>query len=74
MQSMPEPLQVVELLGEAAEVAGTVVIAVEVPTHVDLVEDRRLEPERVPLEPVAGLGHAGATTFSTWLWPGPSAT
>src|SRR6266849_10280297 len=51
----PEPLQVVELVGEPAEVAGAVVVPVEEAADVDLVEDRRLEPERVALEPVAGL-------------------
>ena len=52
-----EPLEVVELLDQSAEVAGAVVVAVEEPADVDLVEDRGLEPERVPLEPVAGLRH-----------------
>ena len=51
----PEPLQVVELLLEAAEVAGAVVVPVEERARVDLVEDRRLEPQRIALEPVAGL-------------------
>jgi hypothetical protein len=50
----PEPLQVVELLLEAAEVAGAVVVPVEERARVDLVEDRGLEPERIRLEPVAG--------------------
>ena len=49
-----EPLQVVELLGEAAEVAGAVVVAVVEPAQVDLVEDRLLEPQRIALEPVSG--------------------
>ena len=53
-----EPLQVVELLDQPAEVAGAVVVAVVEAADVDLVEDRRLEPQRVPLEPVAGLRHA----------------
>ena len=53
-----EPLQVVELVDQPAEVAGAVVVAVEEPADVDLVEDRGLEPERVPLEPVARLRHA----------------
>ena len=52
-----EPLQVVELLGQAAEVAGAVVVPVEETADVDLVEDRGLEPERVTLEPVARLRH-----------------
>ena len=49
----PEPLQVVELLDQPAEVAGAVVVAVEEAADVDLVEDGALEPERVRLEPVA---------------------
>src|SRR6266545_308853 len=52
-----EPLQVVELLDQPAEVAGAVVVAVEEAADVDLVEDRGLEPERIPLEPVPGLRH-----------------
>ena len=60
----PEPLQVVELLLQAAEVAGAVVVAVEERARVDLVEDRRLEPQRVRLEPVAGLRHAAAPPAS----------
>ena len=42
-----EPLEVVELLDQPAEVAGAVVVPVEEPADVDLVEDRGLEPERV---------------------------
>ena len=53
----PEPLEVVELLGQPAEVAGSVGVAVVEAADVDLVEDRRLEPERVRLEPLgAGRG------------------
>ena len=48
-----EPLQVVELLGQAAEVAGPVAVGVEEGARVDLVEDRRLEPQRLGLEPLA---------------------
>ena len=51
----PEPLQVVELLLQAAEVARAVVVAVEERARVDLVEDRRLEPVRIRLEPVYRL-------------------
>jgi len=51
----PEPLQVVELVGQPAEVAGTVVVPVEEPADVDLVEERVLEPQRVALEPVRRL-------------------
>ena len=47
----PEPLQVVELLGDAAQVAAAVVVAVEEAAQVDLVEHRPLEPERIGLEP-----------------------
>ena len=52
-------LQVVELVGEPAEVAGAVVVAVVEAAQVDLVEDRRLEPLRLALEPVPGLAHSG---------------
>ena len=48
-----EPLQVVELLRQAAEVAGAVGVAVVEAAQVDLVEERLLEPQRVGLEPVA---------------------
>ena len=51
----PEPLEVLELLGQAAQVARAVAVAVEEPANVDLVEDRALEPERIGLEPVPGL-------------------
>ncbi len=50
-------LQVVELVGEPDEVAGAVVVPVEEPAQVDLVEDRGLEPDRIPLEPVPRLRH-----------------
>ena len=53
-----EPLQVVELVLEAPEVARPVVVAVEERARVDLVEDGGLEPERIGLEPVPGLAHA----------------
>ena len=57
----PEPLEVLELLGEPAQVARAVAVAVEEPADVDLVEDRALEPQRVGLEPVPGLcGRLGA--------------
>ena len=68
-----EPLQVVQLLLQAAEVAGAVVVAVEERARVDLVEDRRLEPERIRLEPVAGLGHVVGLRpdrcHESGLWP-----
>ena len=48
-----EPLEVVQLLRQAGEVAGAVVVSVEEAADVDLVEDGALEPERVALEPVA---------------------
>ena len=41
-----QPLQVVELLGQPAEVAGAVGVAVEEAAQVDLVEDGLLEPQR----------------------------
>ncbi len=46
-----EPLEVVELLDEPAKVAGAVVVPVEEPADVDLVEHGPLEPQRIPLEP-----------------------
>ena len=48
-----QPLQVVELLGQPAEVARAVGVAVEEAAQVDLVEDGLLEPEGIGLEPVA---------------------
>jgi len=78
----PEPLQVVELLGQPAEVAASVVVAVEEAAHVDLVEDGALEPQRVGLEPLHGpvglclgariLGRRGHRAWTMWAWPGPS--
>ena len=47
-----EPLQEVELLDQAAEVARAVVVAVEEPADVNLVEDSPLEPQGVALEPL----------------------
>ena len=52
----PEPLEVVELLAEAAEVAHAVVGGVEEGARVELVEDGRLEPVRLRLEPVLAHG------------------
>ena len=54
----PEPLQVVELLLDPAQVARAVVVGVEEPARVDLVEDGALEPQRIGLEPLAGLAHS----------------
>ena len=51
----PEPLEVLELLGQPAQVARAVAVAVVEPAQVDLVEDGPLEPQRVGLEPVPGL-------------------
>jgi hypothetical protein len=48
-----QPLQVVELLGQPAEVPGAVAVAVEEPAQVDLVEDGGLVPVGLGLEPVA---------------------
>ena len=47
-----------------AEVARAVAVGVEEAADVDLVEDRGLEPQRLLLEPVAGVAHA--STRSTW--------
>ena len=52
MQSTPSHCEVVELLGQPAEVAAAVVVAVGEAADVDLVEDGPLEPERVGLEPL----------------------
>ena len=60
-----EPLEIVQLLGEAAEVAGAVTVAVEEAADVDLVEDGRLEPQRLSLEPLAGIARAGRHSDST---------
>src|SRR5262245_1961950 len=81
----PEPLQVVELLGDAAEVAAAVAGRVVEAADVDLVEDGLLEPDRVGLEPaVGGLGRGFASvgtferlahrTWRTWAWPGARRT
>src|SRR5690349_17826354 len=80
-----QPGQVVELLGQAEEIAGAVVVAVEEAAQVDLVEDRALAPERVALEPVLwggdlvllALGVEGQRSASrtcAWRWPGSSRT
>src|SRR5207253_10986919 len=66
-----KPLEVVELVDQAAEVARAVVIAVEEPADVDLVEHGPLEPERVSLEPL--LAHQ-PPILKTWLFPGASLT
>ena len=68
-----EPLQVVELVGEPAEVAGPVVVPVEERAQVDLVEDSRLEPQRLPLEPAPGFAQEGVT-FTMCAPPGGSLT
>jgi hypothetical protein len=61
-----EPLQVVELLRQPAEVTGPVVVRVEERPGVDLVEDGRLEPERLALEPA--LSHGPPPASSAHLW------
>ncbi len=61
-----EPLQVVELVDQPAEVAGPVAVSVEEGAGVNLVEDGRLEPQRLGLEPVAGV--AQASTPKMWAW------
>ena len=50
-----QPLEVVELLGQPAEVARAVAVGVEEAADVDLVEHRALEPQRLGLEPLPGL-------------------
>jgi hypothetical protein len=71
-----QPLQVVQLLDQPAEVTGAVAVGVEERPRVDLVEDSRLEPERLGLEPVAGVVAAHVTTRKMWVWepPGSSRT
>ena len=54
-----EPVQVVELLGQAAEVADAVAVGVLEGAHQDLVEDRGLEPVRL-VEVRRGRVAAGA--------------
>ena len=65
-----EPLQVVELLREPAEVARAVAVAVEEAADVDLIEDRPFEPQRVGLEPLARLretrGRTGGSLRLRW--------
>ncbi len=61
----PQPLQVVELLGEPADVPGAVAVGIEEAADVDLVEDRALEPQRLGLEPLAGLA------WARWSAPPP---
>jgi hypothetical protein len=67
-----EPLEVVELVGEPAEVAGPVVVPVEERAQVDFVEDSRLEPQRLALEPASRF--AQAVTFTMCAPPGGSLT
>ena len=55
----PSHCEVVELLGQAAEVADAVVVAVGEAADVDLVEDGPLEPQRVGLEPLPRRLRAG---------------
>ena len=55
MQSTPEPLDVVELLDQAEQVAGAVAVAVLERPHQHLVEDGALVPVRVALR----LGQVG---------------
>ncbi len=57
-----EPLQVVELLDQPAEVARAVAVRVEERARVDLVEDGGLEPEGLGLEPVPGVVAAHVVT------------
>jgi hypothetical protein len=62
-----EPLEVVELLDQPPEVTGAVAVRVEERSRVDLVEDGRLEPQRLGLEPVPGVVAAHETTLRTWV-------
>ena len=59
-----EPLQVVELLGQADEVAAAVGVAVGEAADVDLVEDGALEPERIGLEPLLAAGRCAGSARS----------
>ena len=56
----PEPLEVVELLGDAAHVSRAVSVGIEEAPDVDLVEHGTLEPQRLGLEPLPGLSLTGA--------------
>jgi hypothetical protein len=69
-----EPLQVVELLDQPAEVTGAVAVRVEERARVDLLEDGRLEPQRLGLEPVSGVVPAHVTTRKICAWPGSRRT
>ena len=55
----PEPLEVVQLVDDAADVAVAVAVGVVEAADVDLVEHRRPEPKRLRLEPAmpGGVGH-----------------
>src|SRR5262249_16748974 len=59
-----EPLEIVELLDQDAEVARAVVVPVEEATDVDLVENGPFEPQGVPLEP---LFRHQPPILKTWL-------
>ena len=70
-----QPLQVVELLGQPAEVTRPVGVAVEEPAQVDLVEDGPLEPQGIGLEPVARGGRGGRrrhVVLTRRTWPARS--
>jgi hypothetical protein len=58
-----QPLQVVELVAQPAEVARPVVVPVEERPEVDFIEDRSLEPQRVALEPVSCLAQISTLTM-----------
>ena len=59
-----EPLQVLEPLRQAAEVARAVGVCVREAAQVDLVEDGPLEPQRVGLEPVRRRRHGRRTRIT----------
>jgi hypothetical protein len=62
-----EPFEVVELLGQAAEVAHAVAIRVVEAAHINLVKDRVLEPEWVVAE-FARLGHHSPFLVASCVW------
>ena len=73
-----QPLQVVELLDQAAEVAGAVGVGVAERADQDLVEDRGLEPLGGPAGALVGdlLGQRVLLTLRMWAgsWWGSSRT
>jgi hypothetical protein len=68
-----EPLEVVELLDEAADVAVAVPVGVVEAADVHLVEDGGLEPVRLGLEPAESIRGGHPRTAITWAAPASSA-